>query len=305
MSRHVRVFFIAAMSRCESSLSPRSTDREVRLSASRAREVLDLGVAAGEHCPRGRKPALLGLQAAVQLAELIAQRNGGKHRGDRSAVQLPALAIAARAELGAVQARGLAQADQQSPVAGEIAVGGLDVEAVVELAQLAVELRSGQRQAPGRRPKREALVAVDRRLVTVRLEESAGLAQARKLGRGRRLFTVCRPRVADDPFDAADPLGVEWPDDDDPAPADPPQLRQEAEPKPRLHALEHIDRHGVIEGARLEPERANALRSASPSRRAAAAASRSSRVIPLSGSSSASAEPFAWISIRARCRVSP
>ena len=192
----------------------------------------------------------------MQLAELIAQRNGGKHRGDRSAVQLSALTVAARAELGAIQARGLAQADQQAPVAGEIAVGGPGVEAVVELAQLAVELRSGQRQAPGRRPKREALVAVDRRLVTVRLEESAGLAQARKLGRGRRLLTVCRPRVADDPFDAADPLGVERPDDDDPAPADPPQLRQEAEPKPRLQALEHVDGHGVIEGARLEPERA-------------------------------------------------
>ena len=38
------------------------------------------------------------------------------------------------------------------------------------------------------------------------------------------------------------------------------QLRQEAEAQRRLQVLEHIDRHGVIEGPRLEPEEATALR---------------------------------------------
>jgi len=41
-----------------------------------------LGVAAGESRPRAPEPILLGLEAAVQLAELVAQRNSGKNRGD-------------------------------------------------------------------------------------------------------------------------------------------------------------------------------------------------------------------------------
>src|SRR5262249_39210092 len=160
-------------------------------------------------------------------AELVAQRYGGEHRGDRSAVHLQALTAGGGIELRAVEGRALAEANQQPPVASVIAVGGPDVEAVVKLAQLAVELGSGQRQAPGRRPKRGALVAVDRRVVAVRLEESAGLVQAREVGGTRRPVTICGRGIADDPVDAADPFRVEWPDDHDPAPADPPQLGEE------------------------------------------------------------------------------